>query len=140
MPDRLVIGIAGVSGSEAIEVPNDDFERHRRAEQTTPTEPTPIIVVEGFLTFVDAALRDELDIRIYVDTAPDIRLMRRIRRDIEKRGRDFASVRRQYYDFVRPMHLEFVEPSKRHAHIIIPEGGDNEVAIGVILARLTAVL
>jgi uridine kinase len=98
--------------------------------------PAPVVLVEGILVFVEAAVREQLDIKIFVDTDPDIRLMRRIRRDLEQRGRSFQSVRDQYYATVRPMHLEYVEPSKRWADLILPEGGDNRVALELLLGRL----
>ena len=121
----------------AVEVPIYDFVTHSRRRETRRVEPAPVIIVEGILVFVEAALRDQMDIKIFVDTDADIRLMRRIRRDLEHRGRTFASVRDQYYATVRPMHLEFVEPSKRWADLIIPEGGDNRVALDVLLGGLT---
>ncbi len=126
----------------AVEVPIYDFMTHTRRAETRRVEPAPLIIVEGILVFVEAAVRELLDIKIFVDTDADIRLMRRIRRDLEQRGRSFGSVRDQYYATVRPMHLEFVEPSKRWADLIIPEGGDNRVALDVLLgglARLGAV-
>lgn len=125
---------------ESVEVPLYDFKTHSRLPETRRIEPTPLIVVEGILVFVEQALRDLLDIRVFVDTDADIRVFRRIRRDIEQRGRTFESVREQYYRTVRPMHLQFVEPSKRWAHLILPEGGDNTVALDLILARLRSAL
>lgn len=125
---------------QPVEVPIYDFKTHRRLDTTRRVEPTPLIIVEGILVFVDAALREQLDIRLFVDTDADIRVFRRIRRDIEQRGRTFDSVRDQYYHSVRPMHLQFVEPSKRWANLIIPEGGENEVALDLILARLHAAI
>jgi uridine kinase len=125
---------------QPVEVPIYDFKTHRRLDITRRVEPTPLIIVEGILVFVDAALREQLDIRLFVDTDADIRVFRRIRRDIEQRGRTFDSVRDQYYHSVRPMHLQFVEPSKRWANLIIPEGGENEVALDLILARLHAAI
>lgn len=124
----------------SVEVPIYDFKTHRRLETTRRVDPTPLIIVEGILVFVEPALRDQLDIRLFVDTDADIRIFRRIRRDIEQRGRTFESIRDQYYNTVRPMHLQFVEPSKRWANLIIPEGGENAVALDLILARLRAVV
>ncbi len=121
---------------EPVEIPLYDFKTHSRLPETRRIEPTPLIVVEGILVFVEEALRELLDIRVFIDTDADIRVFRRIRRDIEQRGRTFESVREQYYRTVRPMHLQFVEPSKRWAHLILPEGGDNAVALDLILARL----
>lgn len=124
---------------EPVEVPIYDFVTHTRRAETRAVAPAPVILVEGILVFVEAAVREQLDIKIFVDTDADIRLMRRIRRDLEQRGRTFQSVRDQYYATVRPMHLEYVEPSKRWADLILPEGGDNRVALDVLLGRLARV-
>jgi uridine kinase len=132
----LVDHLRALRAGRAVEVPIYDFAAHPRSARSRRVEPAPVIVVEGILVFTDAALRSELDIKIFVDTDPDIRLMRRIRRDLEHRGRTFQSVRDQYYATVRPMHLEHVEPSKRWADLIVPEGGDNRVALDVLLGRL----
>jgi len=120
----------------AVEVPLYDFATHTRKATTRRVAPAPVVIVEGILVFAEAALRDQMDIKIFVDTDPDIRLMRRIRRDLEQRGRTFESVRHQYYATVRPMHIEHVEPSKRWADLIVPEGGDNKVALEVLLGQL----
>ena len=120
----------------AVDVPIYDFATHTRRATTRRVEPAPVVIVEGILVFAEAALRDQMDIKIFVDTDPDIRLMRRIRRDLEHRGRTFQSVRDQYYATVRPMHIEHVEPSKRWADLIVPEGGDNKVALEVLLGQL----
>ncbi len=119
-----------------VDVPIYDFVTHTRRAETRRVNPAPVVLVEGILVFVDPALREQMDIKIFVDTDADIRLMRRIRRDLEQRGRSFASVRDQYYATVRPMHLEYVEPSKRWADLIVPEGGDNKVALDVLLGRM----
>jgi len=119
-----------------VDVPIYDFATHTRSTDTRRVVPAPVIIVEGILVFADAALREQMDIKIFVDTDPDIRLMRRIRRDLEVRGRTFQSVRDQYYATVRPMHLEYVEPTKRWADLIVPEGGDNRVALDVLLGKL----
>lgn len=124
----------------SVDVPIYDFTSHRRSPKTRHVEPRPIIVCEGILLFTDPELRDELDLAIFVDTDADIRVLRRVRRDMEQRGRSFESVREQYYSTVRPMHLQFVEPSKRWADVIIPEGGDNHVALDLIVAKIQAVL
>ncbi len=126
--------------SRAVDVPVYDFKKHRRSPDTRRVEPSPIIVCEGILLFNDQELRDELDLAIFVDTDADIRVLRRVRRDMEQRGRSFDSVREQYYATVRPMHLQFVEPSKRWADVIIPEGGDNHVALDLIVAKIQSVL
>jgi len=120
----------------AVEVPIYDFATHTRTAATRRVEPARVIIVEGILVFTEAVLREQLDIKIFVDTDSDIRLIRRIRRDLEQRGRSFQSVRDQYYATVRPMHLEHVEPSKRWADLIVPEGGDNKVALDVLLGQL----
>ena len=120
----------------AVEVPIYDFATHTRRRDTRTVEPARVIIVEGILVFTEPVLRELIDIKIYVDTDPDIRLMRRIWRDLEERGRTFQSVRDQYYATVRPMHLEFVEPSKRWADLIVPEGGDNRVALDILLGQL----
>jgi uridine kinase len=120
----------------AIEKPRYDFARHVREAATAPMQPTPIIVVEGILVLALEQIRRRLDVKLYVDTDADIRLMRRVRRDMEHRGRTFAQIRAQYYETVRPMHIAFVEPSKRFADVIIPEGGQNRVAREMILSHL----
>jgi uridine kinase len=123
-------------GGERVDLPIYDFVTHTRRPETHRVDPAPVILVEGILVFVEPAVRDQLDIKIFVDTDADIRLMRRIRRDLEQRGRSFQSIRDQYYATVRPMHLEYVEPSKRWADLILPEGGDNRVALDLLLGRL----
>jgi uridine kinase len=119
--------------SRAIDKPVYDFAQHNRAKDTVRVEPAPVIVVEGILVLTEAELRARMDVKLFVDTDSDIRVMRRIRRDLEQRGRTFAQIRQQYYDTVRPMHLAFVEPSKRFADMIIPEGGKNQVALDMIV-------
>jgi len=114
--------------------PTYDFTIHDRVKEPLRVSPAPVIVVEGILVLADERLRSRFEVKLFVDTDPDIRLMRRIRRDLEHRGRTFAQVRRQYYDSVRPMHVAFVEPSKRFADIIIPEGGQNRVALDFLLS------
>lgn len=128
--------IRALKRGERVETPTYDFKTHRRGEITRPVEVSPILVVEGILLFVDKEVRDECDLKLFVDTDADIRVLRRVRRDMEKRGRTFESVRQQYYDSVRPMHLQFVEPSKRWADVIIPEGGKNMVALDLILTKI----
>ncbi len=127
---------ATLKRGEAVEKPIYDFREHSRKKETARIESAPVIVLEGILVLAVPALREQMDIKIFVDTDADIRLMRRMRRDIEQRGRSFASIRTQYYKTVRPMHLAFVEPSKRFADVIIPEGGENRIAIDLILGRL----
>ncbi len=136
----LIAHIERLKAGEPIERPIYDFTRHARAAETVRVEPRPIILVEGILIFAEPALRRLLDIKIYVDTDADIRFIRRLLRDVEERGRTVESVIRQYLETVRPMHLEFVEPSKRYADIIVPEGGFNTVALDMLTARLQALL
>jgi len=119
-----------------VEIPIYDFKTHSRKKETQTMSSKPIIIVEGILVFVEESLRKQFDMKIFVDTDADIRVFRRIRRDIEQRGRTFQSIRDQYYNTVRPMHLQFVEPSKRWANIIVPEGGDNKVALDMIIGKL----
>jgi uridine kinase len=120
----------------AVDVPVYDFKTHARLPQQRRVQPAPVIIVEGILVFVEERVRSLLDMKIFVDTDADIRVMRRIRRDMESRGRTFQQVREQYYKTVRPMHLQFVEPSKRYADIIVPRGGHNTVAINLIIATI----
>lgn len=137
--DLLIAHLARLKDGEAIDMPIYDFKSHRRSEDTLPVEPRAVIVVEGILVFTDPRLRDQLDLKLFVDTPADIRVFRRIRRDLEHRGRTFQSIREQYYATVRPMHLQYVEPSKAYADLIIPEGGRNRVALDLILAKLLSI-
>jgi uridine kinase len=136
----LIEHVRALKRGVAIEAPQYDFVTHSRKKETTRLDPRPVIIVEGILVFVEAALRDEMSVKIFVDTDADIRVMRRVRRDIEQRGRTFQSIRDQYYQTVRPMHLAFVEPSKRWADILIPEGGNNEVALDLVTTKLRDVI
>ena len=129
-----------LKAGRAIELPVYDFVRHRRTERTTRIEPRPVVLIEGILLFADATIRELLDFKVYVDTDADVRLVRRIRRDMNERGRSVQDVLRQYMATVRPMHLEFVEPSKRWADVIVPEGGENLVALGMVTARVEQLL
>jgi uridine kinase len=134
--ELLIEHVERLKSGEPIAMPVYDFKTHRRSEATIAIEPRPVIVVEGILVFVDERLRKLIELKLFVDTPADIRVFRRIRRDLEHRGRTFASIREQYYASVRPMHLQFVEPSKSYADLIIPEGGRNRVALDLILAKL----
>lgn len=134
--DLLCQHLDALRAGRPIDRPTYDFSLHDRAKTGLRMEPAPVIVVEGILALADERLRARFDVKIFVDTDADIRLMRRIRRDLEHRGRSFAQVRKQYYETVRPMHLAFVEPSKRFADIIVPEGGQNRVALDLILGHL----
>jgi uridine kinase len=136
----LIEHVRALRAGQTVEIPAYDFTTHRRLPETRSVEPSPIVIVEGILVFVDPALRALLDIKVFVDTDADIRVFRRIRRDLSQRGRSFESVRDQYYRNVRPMHLEFVEPSKRYADLIIPEGSENLVALEAVVARIRAIL
>ncbi len=124
----------------AIEVPVYDFKRHLRKKNTIPISGCQIIILEGILILDDPTLRALMDIKVYIDTDPDIRLLRRIQRDVADRGRTLASVLDQYVNSVRPMHLQFVEPSKRYADVIIPEGGYNTVAIDLLVTKIRTIL
>lgn len=128
-----------VKGS-AVEVPLYDFGTHSRKPDTQRVEPRKVIIVEGILVLYEPELRKRIDIKLFVDTPADIRFVRRLMRDIKSRGRSVESVIEQYVTTVRPMHEEFVEPSKRHADLIIPEGGENMVAIDAIIARVERLL
>lgn len=134
--ELLIEQLRALKQGRAVEVPRYDFKTHARLPGRRHVEPAPFIVVEGILLFVEPAVRDLLDIKLFVDTDADIRVFRRIRRDLEQRGRTFQSIREQYYKTVRPMHLQFVEPSKRWADLIIPEGGENRVALDLVIGRL----
>jgi len=131
--DRLIAG-------ETIEKPVYDFTTHTRRDETETVEPRPVIIIEGILVLAESILEERMDIKIYVDAADDIRLMRRIRRDIQERDRSIEGILRQYERTVRPMHLEFVEPSKREADVIIPRGGHNHVAIQMVMSRIQDLL
>jgi uridine kinase len=132
----LIEHIRQLQCNEPVAVPVYDFTIHRRSNSTRQVLPQPLIVVEGILIFTDARLRDLFDVRIYVDADADIRFIRRLRRDVEERGRSVESVIHQYLESVRPMHLEFVEPSKRYADVIIPEGGFNTVAVNLLVDHI----
>ena len=125
---------------QPVELPVYDFTTHSRTDRTIHVEPRRVILVEGILIFYEAALRSLFDVKIFVDTDPDIRFIRRLQRDIVERGRTTESVINQYLNTVRPMHLEFVEPSKRYADVIIPEGGLNTVALDMVIARVESLL
>ncbi len=138
--DLLIEQLKQLRAGRAIEMPQYDFAQHVRKSTTRRVEPRAVILVEGILIFADRALRDLFDIKIFVDTDPDLRFLRRLQRDIAERGRTVESVIAQYLETVRPMHLEFVEPSKRYADVIIPEGGFNTIAIDMVVARINAML
>ncbi len=136
----LVEHIKKLKSHQPIELPVYDFKTHTRTKATTHIEPQPVILVEGILILAEKDLRDLFDVKIFVDTDADIRFIRRLERDIAERGRTSTSVINQYMTTVRPMHLEFVEPSKRYADVIIPEGGLNTVAMDMVVARVEALI
>ena len=136
--DLLTRHIAALRNGKPVEVPIYDFSTDSRTSQSFTVQPRNVILVEGILIFTEAALRKLFDIKIFVDTDADLRFIRRLERDIHERGRTTDSVVKQYLHTVRPMHLEFVEPSKRYADIIIPEGGHNAAALDMVVARVEA--
>ncbi len=136
----LVSHVHALGEGQAIERPVYDFTQHRRVPATVHLEPRPALIVEGILIFENAALRNLCDIKIFVDTEADLRFIRRLRRDIRERGRTAESVIEQYMATVRPMHMEFVEPSKRYADVIIPEGGYNEVGIDLVIQKIRSLV
>lgn len=138
--DLMVAHVDALLAGEAIEKPTYSFETHSRRPETERVEPRPVILIDGILVLAEPALRERMDVKLYVDAPDDVRLMRRIERDLHERGRSIDSILEQYRRTVRPMHLEFVEPSKRHADVIIPRGGRNTVAIDMVLARVQSLL
>ena len=138
--DLLIAHLDALCAGTTIDVPIYDFTRHNRRPEARRVLPHPVVLVEGILIFVEKALRDRMDVKIYVDADADLRFIRRLERDVAERGRTVQSVIEQYLSTVRPMHLEFVEPSKRYADIIIPRGGMNAVAIDMVVARVEDLL
>ena len=138
--DLLIEHLIQLKENRSIQMPVYDFKTHTRLEETITKYPTKLIIIEGILIFENTALRDMMDIKIFVDTDADIRILRRIQRDISERGRDFNSVVDQYLSTVRPMHIEFVEPSKKYAHVIIPEGGKNKIGIDMIVSKIKHII
>jgi len=136
----LIQHIASLRDGMPVEVPIYDFSTHSRTIKTYTVQPRGVILVEGILIFTEAALREMFDVKIFVDTDSDLRFIRRLERDITERGRTTESVIKQYQSTVRPMHMEFVEPSKRYADVIIPEGGHNTAALDMVVARIEALL
>lgn len=132
----MVEHLKKLRAGQAIDCPVYDFTRHNRSDETIHLEPKPVIIVEGILIFENEPLRDLMDIRLFVDTDADVRLCRRIKRDVTKRGRTLESVLTQYQATVKPMHEKYVEPSKKYANLVIPEGGKNMVALEMILGRI----
>ncbi len=138
--ELLVAHLKALKRGEPVDAPVYDFVHHRRSDKTERIEPRPVVLAEGILLLAEPEIRRLLDFKIYVDTDADVRLKRRILRDINERGRDLKDVLRQYMQTVRPMHLEFVEPSKRWADVIVPEGGENRVALQMVAARVEQLL
>ena len=138
--ELLIEHLHELRAGRSVQVPTYEFSTYARLSETRTVEPEPVILVEGILVFADRELRDMMDVKIYVDAAADIRFIRRLERDIDERGRSVRSVIDQYLSTVRPMHLEFVEPSKRYADVIIPQGGFNVVALDMVVARVERLL
>ncbi len=138
--ELLIEHIKQLLDYQPVRIPVYDFTSHRRTEQTKLVEPSPIVLIDGILIFTNGPLRELMDIKIYVDTDADVRFIRRLERDMNDRGRSLESIIKQYMETVRVMHLEFVEPSKRYADVIIPHGGLNQVAMDMVVARLMAML
>ncbi len=134
--ELLIEHIHQLKKNQIIQMPVYDFKTHSRLERTITKKPTKLIIIEGILIFENVELRNMMDIKIFVDTDADIRILRRIKRDMKERGRDFQSIVDQYHSTVRPMHIEFVEPSKKYAHVIIPEGGKNKIGIDMIVSKI----
>ena len=134
--ELMVTHLQALRSGFAIDCPVYDFSQHNRSEETIHVVPQKVIIVEGILIFADEALRNLMDIRIFVDTDADIRLCRRIKRDVNKRGRSLESVITQYQTTVKPMHEKYVEPSKKYADLVVPEGGKNAIALDMILGRI----
>jgi uridine kinase len=125
---------------QAVAMPTYDFATYVRLPEVVAVQPQPVVLLEGILIFVDAGLRSRMDIKLFVDAEGDLRIIRRIQRDVQERGRTLESVIEQYLATVRPMHLEFVEPSKRYADVIVPNGGLNAIAIDMVVARIERLL
>lgn len=138
--DLLIDHLKNLICYQSIEKPVYDYEAHTRSNQVIIQEPKEVIILEGILILEDKRLRDLMDIKVYVDTDDDIRIIRRIKRDIEERGRTLDSVIEQYLTVVKPMHNQFIEPTKKHADIIIPEGGRNQVAIDLMTTKIKSIL
>jgi len=137
---RLIDDLRLLKNGKEVEIPVYDFTIHNRVSETVRVEPKQVIILEGILVFENEALRDLMDIKIFVDTDSDERLARRILRDVKERGRSLESVLSQYMTTVKPMHEQFIEPSKRYADVIVPRGGENDVAITMIIERINSIL
>jgi uridine kinase len=138
--ELLIAQLKSLKGMEAIDMPTYDFVHHRRQEETVRVEPKKLVLFEGIMIYTNKAVRDLLDLKLFVDTPDDIRFIRRLERDIKERGRTMESVIEQYLTVVRPGHYEFIEPTKQFADIIIPEGGNNENALGVLVSFINSII
>lgn len=138
--DLLLVHLQELLAGRAIEKPIYDFKLHNRKEEKVKVDPKDVIILEGMLILEDTRIRDLMDIKVFVDTDADVRIIRRIARDIEERGRSLDSVVNQYLNVVRPMHLQFIEPTKRYADVIIPEGGYNRVALDLLSTKISNIL
>ncbi|GIO05011.1 uridine kinase [Brevibacillus reuszeri] len=138
--DLLLAHLQELLAGRAIEKPIYDFKLHNRKEEKVKVDPKDVIILEGMLILEDTRIRDLMDIKVFVDTDADVRIIRRIARDIEERGRSLDSVVNQYLNVVRPMHLQFIEPTKRYADVIIPEGGYNRVALDLLSTKIGNIL
>ena len=138
--DFMKLQLNNLIQGNKVNIPIYDFATHTRKNDTHPVERHRIIILEGILTLFHQEIRDMMDIKIYVETADDIRIIRRIKRDMEKRERTFNSIIEQYYNTVRPMHIQFVEPTKKYADIIIPEGGQNKVAVDILRTKIMTLI
>ncbi len=134
--ELLIEHLQELRQGRSVQVPVYSFSEHLRTEETIPLAPTPVVVLEGILVLADEPLRKEMDIKVFVDTDADVRVLRRINRDMRERGRSFDSVFAQYLNTVKPMHEAFIEPSKRYADLIVPEGGENEIAVALLASRI----
>ncbi len=134
--ELLIEHLQELRRGRSVQVPVYSFSEHIRTEETIPLAPTPVVVLEGILVLADEPLRKEMDIKVFVDTDADVRVLRRINRDMRERGRSFDSVFAQYLNTVKPMHEAFIEPSKRYADLIVPEGGENEIAVTLLASRI----
>ena len=136
MKQHLQLMLSG----ETVNIPKYDFTQHMRLKETSIINPHHIIILEGIFVLYDDEIRDMMDIKLYVDTPDDIRVLRRVKRDINKRGRSFQSVMEQYNETVRPMYIQFVEPTKKYADIIVPEGGQNKVAVDILRTKIMTLI
>jgi uridine kinase len=138
--ELLIRHLQKLKDMEPIEMPTYDFVHHRRRDETIQVEPKKLVIFEGIMTFTNKEVRDLIDLKIFVDTPDDIRFIRRLERDIKERGRTMESVIEQYLTVVRPGHYEFIEPTKQFADIIIPEGGNNEIALNVLVSFINSII